>query len=100
MKTPQDFRRIALLGLATVAGADAVARSRAWPRPVMGALDEAAHLGTGLVALAACDRAAGEFKAGLLAGSVLLDLDHLPDLVGIRLLRPRGARPRPHSIAT
>jgi hypothetical protein len=100
METPQDLRRIALLSLAAVLAADAVARRRVWSRPVAGFLDEAAHLGTGLVVLAASGRESREFTAGLLAGSVLLDMDHVPDVVGVHWLRPRGMRPLPHSVAT
>src|SRR4051812_47628669 len=100
MKTRQDLRRIALLSLSAVLAADAVARRRVWPRPVTGFLDEAAHLGTGLVTLAACRPESPEFAAGLLAGSVLLDVDHVPDVVGVHWLRPRGMRPLPHSVAT
>jgi membrane-bound metal-dependent hydrolase YbcI (DUF457 family) len=36
----------------------------------------------------------------LLAASILLDVDHVPELWGRRWLRPRGVRPVPHSIVT
>jgi membrane-bound metal-dependent hydrolase YbcI (DUF457 family) len=100
MKTRQDFRRIALLGLPAVAVADAIARRRTWPRPVAGLLDETAHLGTGLVLVGALPRPGRAFAQGVLAGSILLDIDHVPDVFGIRVLRPRRMRPRTHSIAT
>jgi membrane-bound metal-dependent hydrolase YbcI (DUF457 family) len=69
-------------------------------RLVAGLLDEAAHLGTGLMVLEAWQRPSQAFATGLLAGSVLLDLDHVPDALGIRVLRPDRMRPRPHSVAT
>jgi hypothetical protein len=101
MKTRQDLRRIALLTVAGVLATDAVARSRLWSRPVAAVLDEAAHLGTGALVLGAWKRPPEPpFAGALLAGSVLLDVDHVPDVLGIRLLRPRGMRPRTHSVAT
>jgi membrane-bound metal-dependent hydrolase YbcI (DUF457 family) len=70
------------------------------PRVIAGLLDETAHVGTGLLLLAAWEHPAPDFAAGLLVGSVLLDLDHVPDAVGIRILRPGPMRPRPHSVGT
>ncbi len=97
----EDLPRICALGLVTVAGADAIARSRAWSHPVAGLLDEIAHLGTGVMVLAAWRRPSQPgFAEGLLASSVLLDVDHVPDVFGVHLLRPRQMRPRTHSIAT
>jgi membrane-bound metal-dependent hydrolase YbcI (DUF457 family) len=100
MKTRQDLRRIALGSLAAVAVVDAIARRRR-PRPIAGVLDETAHLATGLLVLTALPRAedAG-FRRGLVAASVLLDVDHVPDMLGFWFLRPRGMRPRTHSVAT
>jgi hypothetical protein len=100
MKTRQDLRRIALLSLPIVAVTDAIARQRVWPRPIAGLLDEAAHLGTGLILLAALPRPGRPFAQGVLAGSVLLDLDHVPDMLGMPFLRPERMRPRTHSVAT
>ncbi len=37
---------------------------------------------------------------GLLAGSVLIDVDHVPDLLGSPILRGGHMRPLPHSIGT
>lgn len=70
------------------------------PRAVAAVLDEAAHLATGLVVLGALKRRSLEFTGGVLAGSVLLDIDHVPDIFGFYLLRAGGMRPRTHSIAT
>jgi hypothetical protein len=66
-------------------------------RPVSGVVDEAAHAATGVALLAALPRADAEFVRGFAAGSILLDIDHLPELWGSRWLRPRGVRPLPHS---
>jgi membrane-bound metal-dependent hydrolase YbcI (DUF457 family) len=100
MKSHRELRRFAIAGLAAVAATDAVARTRVWPRAVAGVLDETAHLGTGLVVLAALAPRSPRFEAGLLAGSVLIDVDHIPDMLGSRVLRAKRMRPVPHSVAT
>jgi hypothetical protein len=100
MKTRQDLRRIALLTPPAIAVADAILRRRTWPRPVAGLLDEAAHLGTGMLLLSALPRQPAHFSRGLVAASVLLDVDHVPDTLGYWFMRSRGMRPRTHSIAT
>src|SRR3954470_5805785 len=69
-------------------------------RPFAGVVDEAAHLATGAIVLAACGERDGAFVAGLATGSVLIDVDHVPELWGRAWLRPRGVRPLPHSLAT
>jgi membrane-bound metal-dependent hydrolase YbcI (DUF457 family) len=91
---------VTLLGLGLVAVADALAHGRVRSRPVAGVLDESAHLGTGLLVLGAMAPRRTEFALGLLAGSVLIDLDHIPDVLGIHILRGGRTRPLPHSIAT
>lgn len=89
-----------LLGAGLVAATDALARRRVLRRPVLGVLDETAHIGTGLLVLGASAPRGPEFEAALLAGSVLLDLDHVPDILGSRMLRAKRMRPAPHSLAT
>jgi membrane-bound metal-dependent hydrolase YbcI (DUF457 family) len=89
-----------LLGLALVAVTDALARVRSHSRPVAGLLDETAHVGTGLLVLGAMAPRRTEFALGVLAGSVLIDVDHIPDVLGSRILRGGRMRPLPHSIAT
>jgi inner membrane protein len=81
--------------------ADGVARLREWPRPVAGVIDEAAHVATGLVLLASSPRPVpDDHAAGVIAGSVLLDLDHVPELFGVGVLRNGTSRPVPHSLVT
>jgi membrane-bound metal-dependent hydrolase YbcI (DUF457 family) len=64
-------------------------------RPLVGLLDETAHLALGL--LIARRRPAGE-TAGVLAGSMVLDLDHAPSELGHEWLRSGGrGRPYPHT---
>jgi membrane-bound metal-dependent hydrolase YbcI (DUF457 family) len=74
--------------------------SRLPPRPISGVVDEAAHLATGAVVLAAWPAPEHDFEGGLAAGSVLIDADHVPELWGRGWLRPPGARPVPHSLVT
>src|SRR5690349_6340129 len=105
MRPPMTSRRITLPSRSGAAAAlvvlatDAVARLRDWPRPVAGLLDETAHVATGVALLAASPRPVPErHAAGVLAGSVLLDADHVPELAGAHLLRNGESRPVPHSL--
>src|SRR5256885_6410461 len=83
--------------LATLLFIDAFVMPRLPVRPMSGVVDEAAHAATGVAVLAAWPLPDPEFTRGLAVGSVLLDIDHVPELWGKRWLRPRGARPLPHS---
>src|SRR3954470_10775260 len=83
--------------LATLLVVDAFVLPRLPVRPISGIVDEAAHAATGVAVLAALPRADHEFVRGLAAGSILLDVDHVPELWDARWLRPRGVRPLPHS---
>ena len=92
--------RAGLVGMAIAFAVDGLLLPLHPRRAVTGAVDEAAHLGTGLAVLAAWPRPDAEFAAGLAAGSVLIDADHLPELWGSSWLRPRGIRPYPHCLLT
>src|SRR3954452_9978874 len=83
--------------LATLLVIDAFVLPRLPVRPISGIVDEAAHAATGVAVLAGLPDGDGEFVRGLAAGSILLDMDHVPELWGSRWLRPRGVRPLPHS---
>ena len=85
------------VALAALLVVDAFVLPRLPVRPLSGIVDEAAHAATGIAVLAAWPGADREFARGLAAGSVLLDVDHVPELWGARWLRPRGVRPLPHS---
>jgi membrane-bound metal-dependent hydrolase YbcI (DUF457 family) len=64
-------------------------------------LDETAHLMTGYLVLAALFRGAGwRFSVPLLAGSVLIDADHLPGALGYQFLTAGTQRPYTHSLLT
>jgi hypothetical protein len=94
-------REAALLGLGAVLVLDHLLLSRLPARPLAGVVDEAAHLATGTIVLAAWPGPPErDFAAGLIAGSVLIDVDHVPEMWGRAWLRPRGARPLPHSLVT
>jgi hypothetical protein len=92
-------RRAPLAALATILVLDRVL-ARLPTRPLAGIVDEAAHLATGTIVLAASGARDEAFAVGLAAGSVLIDVDHVPELWGRAWLRPRGVRPVPHSLAT
>ena len=83
--------------LATVLVVDAFVLPRLPVRPLSGVVDEAAHAATSVALLAGLPRSDPDFVRGLAAGSILLDVDHVPELWGARWLRPRGVRPLPHS---
>src|SRR3954470_13796862 len=83
--------------LATLLVIDAFVLPRLPVRPLSGIVDEAAHAATGVAVLAGLPDGDGDFVRGLAAGSILLDVDHVPELWGSRWLRPRGVRPLPHS---
>src|SRR3954468_2391649 len=85
--------------LATLLVVDAFVLPRMSVRPLSGVVDEAAHAATGVALLAALPHGDREFVRGLAAGSILLDVDHLPELWNSRWLRPRGVRPLPHTLA-
>ena len=68
--------------------------------PASGVLDDPAHLATAIVVVAALRPRSARFAAALLIASVAIDLDHLPDLLGIDTLNPGTARPITHSFAT
>jgi membrane-bound metal-dependent hydrolase YbcI (DUF457 family) len=78
---------------------DAFVLPRLPVRPIAGIADEAAHAATAVALLAALPPTGNEFARGFAAGSILLDVDHVPELWGRRWLRPRGVRPLPHSLA-
>lgn len=66
-----------------------------------GFLDEPAHLLTGFLFLAAVLRGAPlAFAGGLLAASVLIDLDHVPQYLGDYFLTHGTQRPYTHSWVT
>ncbi len=66
-----------------------------------GPFDETAHLLTGAVVLVALPRVRSRsFAVGLLVGSVAIDLDHVPSLLGYQWITRTTQRPYPHSLLT
>lgn len=94
-------------GLVVVAGVLLLAADQAY-RAVggdgleAGVLDETAHLMSGLVVLLALFRARrwSAFAVALLAASVLIDLDHVPQYLGWDDLTRGTDRPYSHSLLT
>lgn len=88
-------------GLLVMGALDLLAGSRRWPVPIVGALDEPAHLITASLLLAAGLPHRGRRLAPwALAGSVLIDLDHLPFYIWGALTTGDAGRPLTHSLAT
>ncbi|SNR77188.1 metal-dependent hydrolase [Blastococcus mobilis] len=87
--------------VAVICALDAVQAARSWAVPVVGVLDEPAHLLTAWVLLAALPfgRPRG-WLPWALAGSVLIDVDHLPLYLGSADVAAAGGRPFSHSSAT
>lgn len=93
--------RTVLLSLATIAIADLVIWRWKAPYAAEALFDEAAHIATGLLGLAAVGVS---FPLGVviavLVGSLLIDLDHLPHVFGSHLLEHGTPRPYTHTIVT
>jgi inner membrane protein len=89
-------------GLGAIAALDAVRTARHWPVPVVAALDWPAHVTTAALVLAALPRRLPpRVAAWALAGSVVIDLDHIPLYLGIESLATvHGGRPVTHSLTT
>jgi inner membrane protein len=85
--------------LVAVLGVDLLLAARRWSVPAEAVLDEPAHLLTaGLLALAVGVRS-GRVLAWVLAGAVLIDLDHVPLYLGAEVTAD-GGRPVSHSVTT
>jgi inner membrane protein len=94
---PAPFALVAL-----VLVLDLLAGLRAWPVPVLGLLDEPAHLATawlGLAALAPVD-APRRFWLSALIASVAIDVDHVPLYLTGGAFAVDGGRPPTHCLLT
>jgi len=94
-----------LLALAGVCALDAVQAARAWPVPIVGLLDEPAHLLTAWLALAALGLAGAAGRTSpllpwVLIGSVALDVDHVPLYLWGEPVAHQGSRPVTHAAVT
>ena len=69
------------------------------PLPLLGLLDEPAHLATAGLALLVA-RVRDVRALGVLAGSVLIDADHVPLYLGVPGVEAAGGRPLTHSLLT
>lgn len=96
------LRALSCLGaLALIGVLDLVQGARSWPLPVVGLLDEPAHLATAALFLVAFLPArARAVVPWALAGAVLIDLDHLPFYLWGALTTDDAGRPLTHSLAT
>jgi inner membrane protein len=86
-----------------VIAVDLLIQVREWPLLLLGLLDEPAHLLTAWLAMAALTSRTSALRgwAWVLAGAVLLDLDHIPLYLGADwVAATAGGRPVTHSLAT
>lgn len=87
------------LAVALILVSDALMPESGEPIWLAGSLDEIAHLANGVVVLGAfgpgVDR---RLACGLIAASVLIDIDHVPQHRGAGWLTAGTARPYPHSL--
>lgn len=85
-----------------IIGLDGVQALREWPVPIMAAIDWPAHVTTAALVLTAVPRwLAPETAAWALAGSVAIDIDHVPVYLGLeRVAVGPGGRPFTHSLLT
>jgi inner membrane protein len=97
---PRLPRWAAPVAAASVLAGDAYLRPRR-PRWVLGVVDECAHLATGTVLVAALGgRLSRRAGLALIACSVVLDADHVPEVLGRYWLTAGSSRPYPHSFGT
>jgi inner membrane protein len=87
-------------GLCLILLVDGAQRAKAWPVPVMGLLDESAHLITAALVVGSVPRTVvRSVWPWVLIGSVAIDVDHLPLYAGVSGFRVDGGRPPSHSLA-
>jgi inner membrane protein len=88
--------------LAAVLLLDLLLATRSRPVPVVALLDEPAHLLTAWLVLAAFSARTTVARAWpwVLAGAVLLDLDHVPLFLGLDVTATQSGRPVTHSLTT
>jgi inner membrane protein len=86
--------------VAVVVLVDAALTARSWSAPAEALLDESAHLLTAWLFLAAAGVRRRAVVLAVLAGSVLIDLDHVPLYLGVHGVAPGGGRPVVHSLLT
>ena len=108
VRTRSAFRRVLTpvlrpsAALAAILLLDLVREARGWPLPALGLLDEPAHLLTAWLVLAAVTArtTALGILPWVLAGAVLLDLDHVPLFLGFDVTATQSGRPVTHSLTT
>jgi len=89
-----------MAGLCLILLLDDVQGARTWSVPVMGLLDESAHLITAALVLVCAPRAVvRSVWPWVLIGAVAIDVDHLPLYTGLSGFRVDGGRPPSHSLA-
>ncbi len=99
-RRPWGRAALPFVALAVVAVLDLVAESRRWPLPVVGLLDEPAHLITAGLVLVALPAGTRPLWSWALVGAVAIDVDHVPLYLYGDAVAGDGGRPVTHSMAT
>jgi inner membrane protein len=81
-----------------IVGLDRIAAARSWPVPVIGMLDEPAHLLTAWLVLNAFARGRTRYWSWVLLGAVAIDVDHIPLYLWGAPVAVGGGRPVTHSL--
>jgi inner membrane protein len=89
-----------VLAVLCIVGLDRIAAARSWPIPVIGLLDEPAHLLTAWLVLNAVTRARTRSWPWVLLGVVAIDVDHVPLYLLGGPIAVGGGRPVTHSLIT
>ena len=89
-----------VLAVLCIVGLDSIAAARSWPLPVIGLLDEPAHLLTAWLLLSALAQTRRGAWPWALLGAVAIDLDHIPLYLWEAPLATGAGRPVTHSLAT
>src|SRR5436309_12739043 len=103
LRSPRyEFPRLGtVLAAGLILSADAVIPGLGGSIWLLGALDELAHMATGVVTLGTLGPVVdGRLARALMRASVLLAVDHVPQYAGADWLTDGTARPYPHSLLT
>jgi putative flavoprotein involved in K+ transport len=100
-RAPLVARAVApVLAVLCIVSLDGLATARSWPIPVIGLLDEPAHLLTAWLVLNAVGTAHLRPWRWVLLGAVAIDIDHIPLYLWGGPVPVDGGRPVTHSLIT
>ena len=96
----RHLRATPTAGLCLILLLDGAQHAKPWPVPVLGLLDETAHLMTATLVMGSIPRAVVRpVWPWVLVGTIAIDVDHLPLYLGAHEFAVDGGRPPSHSLA-